>query len=360
MMNGWLKTAAKISLTLGLMVALAFGVSLALTDPTIGRDRTSRPRSVQRSGNVKQGQKAWNTREDGSPMLYGDGWFDDSGYFFAVRFNSAVADSTSLDQIGTALSGRGRRGIDFLRKVLADTPRDAPTSATQICQLHLSIGGLHMYEGDFAAAADAFNAGRDALGKVDDLTWANYEALLGIVALRRGEVENCVACCNEDSCIFPLGDAAVHRNTGGSREAVRRFTAYLEKRPEDLGVRWLLNVAAMTLGEYPDKVPPRYLIPLEPFQSQVDLGRFPNVAARLGLDPGGNMAGGSVLDDFNGDGLIDVFTSTANPARGRACSSTAETVRSKIIPRKPAWRAKWPRSIATKPTTIMMVTSMFT
>ena len=66
-MNGQLKTAAKIGLTLGLMVACVFGVSLALTDPTIGRDRTSRPRSVQRSGNVKQGQEAWNTREDGSP-----------------------------------------------------------------------------------------------------------------------------------------------------------------------------------------------------------------------------------------------------------------------------------------------------
>ena len=43
---------------------------------------------------------------------------------------------------------------------------------------------------------------------------------------------------------------------------MRRFMAYLEKRPEDIGVRWLLNVAAMTLGEYPDKVPPKYLIPL--------------------------------------------------------------------------------------------------
>ena len=83
-----------------------------------------------------------------------------------------------------------------------------------------------------------------------------------------------------------------------------------------MGVRWLLNVAAMTLGEYPDKVPPQYLISLDPFQSRIDLGRFPNVAAQIGLDPGGNMAGGSILDDFNGDGLIDVFTSTANPTRG--------------------------------------------
>jgi hypothetical protein len=315
-MNGWLKTAAKIGLALGLMVGLALGVSFALSDPTLGRSRGSGTQQVQRSSKPKAARKAWNTRADGSPMLYGDGWFDDSGYFFAVLFNGAMADPLSLEQIGTALAGRGRRGIDHLRTVVESVPRDDPDASRQISELHLSIGGLYMYEGDFAAAAREFEAGRDSLGKVDDLTWANYEALLGIVALRRGEVENCVACCNEESCIFPLAAKAVHSRTSGSREAVRRFTAYLEKRPEDIGVRWLLNVAAMTLGEYPDKVPAKYLIPLDPFQSRIDLGRFPNVAARIGLDPGGNMAGGSILDDFNGDGLIDVFTSTANPTRG--------------------------------------------
>ena len=32
----------------------------------------------------------------------------------------------------------------------------------------------------------------------------NIEALRGVAALRRGETENCVACCNGSSCIFPL------------------------------------------------------------------------------------------------------------------------------------------------------------
>ena len=77
----------------------------------------------------------------------------------------------------------------------------------------------------------------------------------GVAALRRGEIENCVACCNESSCIFPLAAAAVHRRTAGSREAIEHFTRYLRQRPEDLGVQWLLNVAYMTLGEYPEGVP---------------------------------------------------------------------------------------------------------
>jgi hypothetical protein len=317
-MKNRLRFAVRIGLALGLMTALAIGVCVALLDMSSGRNQVKGMTSVRRPPQRTETRRAWNRREDGSPMLYGDGWFDDSGYFFAALFNGEVADPGSLKQVGTALAGRGSRGLKYLRGVLADVPRDDPTAPQQIVQLHLSIGGLHMYEGDFDAAAREFEAARDGEPAADDLVQANYEALLGMVALRRGEVENCVACCNEASCLFPLAAGAIHRQTSGSKEAMRRFTAYLEKRPEDIGVRWLLSIAAMTLGEYPDKVSPKYLIPLEPFQSRIDLGRFPNVAAQIGLDPGENMAGGSILDDFNGDGLIDVFTSTANPRRG-AC-----------------------------------------
>jgi len=316
-MSGRLKLATRLGAALTLMVALAFGVSIALSDPNLGRSTPGKKvRSARQHAAPKPARKAWNRRDDGSPMLYGDGWFDDSGYFFAVIFTGAMQDPNSLEQVSTALSGRAARGVDYLRGVLAEVPRDVPEGPPQIVQLHLAIGGLFMYEGDFAAAEREFEAAREFEPKDDDLVRANYEALLGLAALRRGEVENCVACCNEASCIFPLAPSAVHRQPSGSREAMRRFTAYLDKRPEDLGVRWLLNVAAMTLGEYPDKVASNYLISQEPFQSRIDVGRFPNIAARVGLDPGENMAGGSIVDDFNGDGRLDVFTSTADPTRG--------------------------------------------
>jgi hypothetical protein len=307
--------AVKVVVALSLMMALALGACLALVDWNSGRERP-RASTVRRPRERTAPRRSWNRREDGSPMLYGDGWFDDSGYFFAVLFNEEVTDPGSLDQVGHALAGRAGRGLKYLRAVLDGVPRDDPTAPQQIAQLHLSIGGLHMYQGDFDAAAREFEAARASEPADDALVRANYEALLGMVALRRGEVENCVTCCNESSCLFPLAAGAVHRQVRGSTEAMRRFHAYLEKRPEDVGVRWLLNVAAMTLGEYPDQVDPRNRISLDSFQSRIDVGRFPNVAARIGLDPGGNMAGGSILDDFNGDGLIDVFTSTANPARG--------------------------------------------
>ena len=110
-----------------------------------------------------------------------------------------------------------------------------------------------MYEGEWAEASEHFARAQTADPARPALFRAKLDALRGVAALRRGEIENCVACCNESSCIFPLAAAAVHRRTAGSREAIEHFTRYLRQRPEDLGVRWLLNVAYMTLGEYPER-----------------------------------------------------------------------------------------------------------
>ena len=84
------------------------------------------------------------------------------------------------------------------------------------------------------------------------------------------------------SCIFPIAGQAVHTYPEGSRQAVKYFSAYLEEQPGDLRVRWLLNLAYMTVGEYPSKVPPRYLIPLDRFRSKIDIGRFSNIATLVG------------------------------------------------------------------------------
>ena len=74
--------------------------------------------------------------------------------------------------------------------------------------------------------------------------------------MRRGENENCIECRGESSCILPISPAAVHTNPTGSRLAIQHFTEYLRQFPDDLEVRWLLNLAHMTLGEHPGKVDP--------------------------------------------------------------------------------------------------------
>src|SRR5208282_1033431 len=102
--------------------------------------------------------------------------------------------------------------------------------------------------------------------------------LQGVTALRRGETENCIMCRGESSCILPIGPAAVHTRPEGSRLAIRHFTEYLRQFPDDLEVRWLLNLAHMTLGEHPNKVDPRFLISLDRFRnSEFDIGKFRDI-----------------------------------------------------------------------------------
>ena len=65
----------------------------------------------------------------------------------------------------------------------------------------------------------------------------------------------------------------------------------------------------MTLGEYPKKVPQEHLIPESAFESEEPYPVFKNKASELGLDSF-NLSGGVVIDDFNNDNLLDVFTTS--------------------------------------------------
>jgi hypothetical protein len=131
----------------------------------------------------------------------------------------------------------------------------------------------------------------------------------GVTALRRGENDNCITCRGESSCILPIAPGAVHTKPEGSRLAIQHFTEYLQQFPDDMGVRWLLNLAHMTLGEHPDKVDPRYLLPLDRYRkSEFDIGKFRDIGHLVGLDRF-NQAGGAIMEDFDNDGLLDVFVS---------------------------------------------------
>jgi hypothetical protein len=176
-----------------------------------------------------------------------------------------------------------------------------------------------MYEGKFLESASwlekALETGRTV--EIPATARNRLMAILGVIAIRRGEIENCLECVGPSSCIFPIDKRAVHRNQAGSREAIRWFTAFLDESPRDLRVIWLLNIAYMTLGEHPEKVPRKYLLPAELFRSQGDVGRFENQAIPVGLGVRGpNLAGGSVFDDFNGDGLPDLFTTALDADLG--------------------------------------------
>jgi hypothetical protein len=137
-------------------------------------------------------------------------------------------------------------------------------------------------------------------------------AWLAIAYLRLGEQENCAMVHGRRACLFPLRRSAVQQMPRGAEGAVRELTALLDADPHDAQSQWLLNVAYMQLGRYPRDVPKAWLIPAGRFASEAPLPEFPEVAASEGLDIASH-AGGVLVEDFDGDGLLDVMVTSSGP-----------------------------------------------
>jgi hypothetical protein len=74
----------------------------------------------------------------------------------------------------------------------------------------------------------------------------------------------------------------------------------------------------------PDKVPERYLIPPSTFASDAEFPRFHDIAPALGVNPPAR-AGGVAVEDFDGDGLLDLFVTTQDmKGQSRLYHHTAE------------------------------------
>ena len=76
-----------------------------------------------------------------------------------------------------------------------------------------------------------------------------YQSLCWI---RVGEQENCLANHTTASCLMPIQAAGVHRFRRGSEGALSILKPALERYPEDLSLKWLFNIASMTLGRGPE------------------------------------------------------------------------------------------------------------
>jgi tetratricopeptide (TPR) repeat protein len=135
---------------------------------------------------------------------------------------------------------------------------------------------------------------------------------LGLVHLRLAVLQNCIAMHNPEACIFPLEGLAVHQVRTPAEKAREHYLAVLAQAPGDLEALWLLNILAMALGEWPAGVPEAWRLPEQAFAAQAEFRRFHDVAPSVGVDIL-NMAGGVAVEDFDGDGWLDVLTSTCDP-----------------------------------------------
>ena len=212
----------------------------------------------------------------------------------------------------------------LLRRHLANLPVGA--SDINRWRLHTELGEAELRLGNEEAAIDQLTQAGKLLpqlkGQLSPLMANQTLFRLGVAYMRQGETQNC--CPNEigiasnpDSCILPLQDGGIHTQQESSLQAITHFTEVLRNTtvelPLHLEARWLLNIAYMTVGGYPEQVPKPYLLAPEAFQSIEDMPRFTNIAPHLGLDTF-DLSGGAIVDDFDNDNYLDVVASTWDPA----------------------------------------------
>jgi len=206
---------------------------------------------------------------------------------FAVAMESAFSQTSAppYQYIGT------RRMAERLQKIAREgdpkkdmflTRERAKVLAAELTEtkdpgitfkLQPQLAAELLKSGDSAEALAAYQKLEEQMkqfgGSMDSRSRANFLMDVALCQLRLGEQANCLINHSSESCILPIGPSAIHRDQGGSRAAVASLTEALQELPGNLKARWLLNIANMTLGEYPDKVPSDQLIPAVGFRFRI-------------------------------------------------------------------------------------------
>ena len=191
-------------------------------------------------------------------------------------------------------------------------PLDLPTEITIRQALANELLGAGDSAGAVADLTSVLTTVTERHAPVPPATLRALHSLLGLAYLRLGEQQNCLAQHSTKSCLFPIDASGMHHRPEGAEGAVREYSAVLASDPADTSARWLLNLAYMQLGEYPAQVPAPWLIPPSLFRSEYPLHPFEDVATEAGVGITSH-AGGVVMEDFDGDGLLDIAVTSSGP-----------------------------------------------
>lgn len=177
-------------------------------------------------------------------------------------------------------------------------------------KVYYQLALQEIYAGRHQAALEKLERMLEQL-KGDKLIAHGLTQYIALTYQRIGENKNCRNNHNEESCIMPFSEKAVHIDKEGSEKAVQHYIKCLQDFPDDMISRWLLNVTALTLGDQKAYVPDEYYIDFDRYKVDYPNGAFKNVATDLGLDNYGYL-GGLCVEDLDNDGKYDVFTTSYN------------------------------------------------
>ena len=211
----------------------------------------------------------------------------------------------------------GSRNDYFGRLQIEDTRaalRKPGLTPAQSVRLRATLSTELLRVGDVDAAIEQIEAAMTMAERdpaLENLLVGLYR-IRGISYLRKAEVENCIIRHNAECCLFPLRGGGVHAVKSPAETAAESYAGFLQRRPGDLKIRWLYNLAHMAMGDYPEAVPEQFRIPPEAFASEFAVARLTDAAPELGVDVF-NLCGGAIVEDFDNDGFLDIVTSTWDP-----------------------------------------------
>jgi len=185
----------------------------------------------------------------------------------------------------------------------------------QLGDVELRLGNLDQGIDQIAGVYDGLKQLSEGNGIPQEIRLAATYTM-GIAYMRRGETRNCCQRNSPDSCLLPIQGRGIHTTQEDSEQAITYFKEVLQKAPKAsplyLKAKWLLNVMYMTIDGYPDEVPEEYLISPDVFESDEAFPRFMNISSKIEVDTF-DLAGGAIVDDFTGDGYLDIVVSTMDP-----------------------------------------------
>jgi tetratricopeptide (TPR) repeat protein len=228
--------------------------------------------------------------------------FDVSGFTDARVSLETLPKAADWNMDPRAICDARTRSLAATRaSVEADlSPANEATLASRapidVMQLHVGLGQLDVFEGRMDAAITRFQTAHRIAAAQVPTGMLQMEEALGIAHLHKAGIDNNAYAVPRDFCLLAVPPGQPYPKVGEVEKAIEYFSRYLDRKPDDLEVRWLLNVAYMRLGGYPGKVPQRHLVPPSALQSADDVGLFRDV----------------LVEDFRNTGRFDVITSTAD------------------------------------------------
>ena len=233
------------------------------------------------------------------------------------KFFGSAKEQGYLDQLSRPLASENLEALSRDEAWLASL---AAQDAEPLIQLASDAIRLGQFDGahSLTRMAEALVARSDLAAQFGELRkelMRITRSLESTAWLLEAEDRNCLLLNNAASCILPIAPEAVHRDQEPIQSAIIALERWIDTDPTDPEALWLFNLAHMLAGTYPDGVSAERRIPPERFSPPLQ-GTAPplmlNLGPALGVDVR-DLAGGAVSDDFDGDGFIDLVSSSWDP-----------------------------------------------